>query len=145
MKNLKLYEDLIKDLYDLGISEDRCQIKITLERSKGDFETPIIISFPSLNKEGKITKEKVNDLMIEGEYEIEFDKAKSERYRKNIRKEIEVSISRTARVNKNIVLKKTMEYIIGWYSLPAEAKLIIDDKVIMKDRNLSSNFWGRKI
>jgi len=143
MKYIKLYEDLIKDLSGLGLTEDRCQIVVTLERSKEISETPIILSFPNLNREGKITKEDVAEEMISGEYELIFDKLKGDLYRNRIKAEIDIFIRKESKLNKDRLIGQTLRFITGWYSLPVEAQLIIDGESIDSARNLSKNYWGK--
>ena len=143
MKYIKLYEDLIKDLSGLGLTEDRCQIVVTLERSKEISETPIILSFPNLNREGKITKEDVAEEMISSEYELIFDKLKGDLYRNRIKAEIDIFIRKESKLNKDRLIGQTLRFITGWYSLPVEAQLIIDGESIDSARNLSKNYWGK--
>ena len=73
MKNLKLYEDLIKDLYGLGITEGRILIDvIAKEKFNKEGNKIITIDFPKLNKEGKIGFRDIIDSIINEEFEIDL-------------------------------------------------------------------------
>ena len=137
MKYIKLYEDLIKDLSGLGLTDDRCLIKLTVKDKRSDLEMDMLIIFPTLNREGKITKEDVAKAMKEGEYEISFlGKDKSEYFITTSRKELDQFIEKESMWGGDSrLIRKTLRYLVGWYALPTVGELIIDGEVIDSANN----------
>jgi len=143
MKHLKLYEDLIKDLSDLGVTEDRCQIKVAkLINGK---ELPwATIALPDLNTEKRITDEDIMTQLRGDTCDFNFNKTPgSEVYQREFKRKVKMTAEAIERLNKPNPLKVAFEELCEWFRPPAKAEVIIDGKVILEVTNNMEKVMSR--